>query len=219
MGVFITFEGVDGCGKSTQIELLDRELKKGGISTCVTREPGGTEAGDSIRKILLAPGRNLDTYAQLFLFMADRVQHLQEVIRPALKEGRWVLCDRFVESTLVYQGYGLGVNLNFIEYLHEEIIENTWPDITIILDCPVGIARERLRARSGIISDHVTGVAHDRYEGASQEFQNRLRKGYVDLANRSPERIRLIDGTADPEEVHYKVVVELKKKNLWPLEK
>ncbi len=218
MGVFLTFEGIDGCGKSTQIELLRRKLKEKHVETCVTREPGGTEAGRLIRKILLGTSCNINEYAQLFMFLADRVQHLEEVIRPALKEGRWVLCDRFVESTVAYQGYGLGVSIDFIQYIHREILNNTWPDATLLIDCPVKEARKRLKIRLKGPAGGTKSDFDDRYEKRSFEFQERLRNGYLELAKRHPERIFLLDGTKDPHVVHKEIVRVLHKKKLWPSE-
>lgn len=218
MGIFITFEGIDGCGKSTQVKLLDHALKEKKIETCVTMEPGGTEAGKIIRNILLGSEFSVDRYAQLFLFVADRAQHLEEVIRPALMSGKWVLCDRFVESTVAYQGYGLGLNKDFINLLHKEILGDTWPDLTFVLDCPVSVARLRLKTRRGETAELTSGKGDDPYETASLEFQERLRQGYLDLARKYPKRIALIDGSEDPKQVHLSIIKIIEKKKLWPSE-
>ena len=218
MGVFITFEGIDGCGKSTQIKLLDRKLKEKGVRTLVTREPGGTEAGWRIRELLINTEVCLDKYTQLFLFMADRIQHLEEIIRPSLLDGIWVLCDRFVDSTLAYQGYGLGVKLEFIENLHREIVKDTWPDITVVVDCPVSVARKRLELRERGVPGCSSDGEHDRYEGASAQFQERLREGYLEIVKRFPERAFLVDGSRDIGTVHIDIINALKKKKLWPSE-
>ncbi len=218
MGVFITFEGIDGCGKSTQIKLLDRKLKEKGVRTLVTREPGGTEAGCRIRQLLISTEVCLDKYTQLFLFMADRVQHLEEVIRPSLRNGIWILCDRFADSTIAYQGYGLGVKLELIENIHREILKDTWPDITVVLDCPVSMARKRLELRERAVPGCPSDVGYDRYEGASAKFQEKLRKGYLEIVKRSPDRAFVVDGSRDVGTVHSDIINTLKKRKLWPSE-
>ncbi len=216
MGVFISFEGIDGCGKTTQIKLLRKTLEDRGIKACITKEPGGTEAGKIIRKMLLDSRLFLDSYTQLFLFVADRVQNLNEVIRPALEAGKWVLCDRFVESTLAYQGYGLGIDLGYIDYIHREVIGNTWPNVTFVLDCPVEVAKYRLERRRGE-SMAQNGISCDRYETKTLEFQEKLRKGYLELVERDPERIIRVDGSKTETEVHALVLRFLEEKKLWPL--
>ena len=217
MGVFISFEGIDGCGKTTQIELLSRFLEMQGIKTCVTKEPGSTEAGRVIRKMLLDESLRLDKYSQLFLFVADRVQDLNEVIRPALKSGKWVLCDRFVESTVAYQGYGLGIELDYIDYIHRKIVGNTWPDLTLVLDCPVEMAKSRveIRGKKPFVRDRSSA---DRYESSTVEFKQMLRKGYQEIVSKNPDRIVSIDASYGIDEVHRAIVEALKRKRLWPLE-
>jgi len=148
--LFITFEGIDGCGKSTQVERFEVRLKKTGISPLITREPGGTETGDAIRKILLhLDGENITPLTQLFLYEADRAQHVKEVIRPALDFGKWVVCDRFYDATTVYQGIVQGQGEDLAERLNYVSTSGLNPDITFLFDCPAEMAMERIKIRDG----------------------------------------------------------------------
>jgi len=142
--VFISFEGIEGCGKTTQVHRLASRIEGLGISVVTTREPGGTPVGQEIRRILLdARNRHLSPLSELFLYEADRSQHVQDVILPALRDGKWVLCDRFFDATTVYQGYSRGLDMEMIALLNEAAAGGLRPDITFLLDCPVDVGLRR----------------------------------------------------------------------------
>ena len=146
--MFITFEGIEGCGKTTQVERLDRLLEERRIPHLVTREPGGTRLGGYIRGILLDRDHGeMEGLTELLLYGADRAQHVAEVIRPALAAGRWIVCDRFADATAAYQGYGRGQDLDLIRRLNLAATQGVWPDLTVLLDCPVEVGLERARRR------------------------------------------------------------------------
>jgi dTMP kinase len=198
-GVFITFEGIEGSGKSTQISLLHDHLTKNGRTVTLTREPGGTPIGDQIRRILLDPAnRSLDATAELLLYAASRSQHLSEVVLPALKEGKVVLCDRFSDATLAYQGYGRGLSTRTIAELDRIVTTGLKPDLTILLDIDARTGLNRARGRNA--AQGLLGEA--RFENEDIAFHTRVRDGYFLLANESPERIRLVNGARNPAEVH-----------------
>jgi dTMP kinase len=187
-GVFVTFEGIEGCGKSTQLALLAAALQERGSQVTVTREPGGTSAGDAIRRLLLdASGPDLDPLAELFLYLADRTQHVRETVKPALAMGRIVLCDRFSDSTIAYQGYGRGGDVARIRHLDEIARDGCRPDLTFLLDCPVAVGLERARIRA------TTPAGGDRFELEPEVFHERVRAGFLKLAAAEPDRIRIID--------------------------
>lgn len=191
-GLFITFEGVEGCGKSTQIERLRLHLEACGQRVLMTREPGGTPIAEAIRDLLLDPSHHaMSPSAELLLYEAARAQHVDERIRPALESGVTVLCDRFADSTTAYQGAGRGLPLNALEYLHLIATGGVWPDLTFVIDLPVEIGLERARAR---------GRA-DRMEQEALAFHERVRQGFLELARREPARIRVIDGTQSIDEI------------------
>ncbi|MBL4748753.1 MAG: dTMP kinase [Magnetovibrio sp.] len=188
-GRFITLEGGEGAGKSTQIALLKEVLKNKGLKVLVTREPGGSPGGEDIRTLLV----NGDTHrwtplTEALLNYAARHEHLEKVILPALKEGTWVLCDRFADSTMAYQGYGHAMDKEVIRRLHRLVMGDIRPDLTLIMDLPVeeGLKRASLR-----------GVGEDRYERMGLDFHKRLRKGFLDIANKDPGRCVIIDATGD----------------------
>lgn len=185
--MFITFEGIEGCGKTTQIELLYTHLAKRGYKVVKTREPGGTPFGESLRNAFLHTGTKVDPLSELLLFMAMRAQHVEELIRPALKEGSIVLCDRFTDASLAYQGYGRGIDPGIIETLNRLTTKGIKPDLTILLNCPVrkGLTR---KARSAIM---------DRFEKEEISFHRRVKKAYEKLAKENAERFFSIDGTLD----------------------
>ncbi len=193
-GLFIVFEGIEGSGKTLQLKLLARYLRKKGIKPLVTREPGGTRLGEGIRRLLLKDG-NPSPRAELFLYLADRAQHVKEVIRPALRGGRMVLCDRYYFSTLAYQGYARGLDLAFVEEANDRAIEGFKPHLVVLLDLPVRVALERIRGRS-----------LDRMEQEAFSFHERVREGFWAQARREPDLFLVIDGTRMPEEVFQEVL-------------
>mgnify|MGYP001039322588 FL=1 len=201
-GVFITLEGPDGSGKSTQVSLLTEHLRARGIEPVVTREPGGTRTGELIREILQHDRTEepLAPETETFLFLAARAQLVRAVIRPALVEGRWVLCDRFMDSTVAYQGYGRGLGPDLIEPMNALAVGETVPDLTILLDLDPAIGLERIGHRNRAI-----GRQADRLERETLAFHERLREGYLALAARFPERIRLVDARPEPREVFLRI--------------
>jgi dTMP kinase len=200
---FVTFEGSEGCGKSTQIRLAAVWLGKRGIPVLTTAEPGGTPLGRKIRDILLNRGPcAIGAEAELLLFAAARAQHVRETLLPALEAGQWVLCDRFADATLAYQGFGRGLDAGFVQALNAFSALSLSPDMTLLFDLPVetGLARAEKR-KAGLRLES----AEDRFEQEDQAFHKRIRKGYLTLAAREPERFRIIDGAADIETVHREV--------------
>jgi len=192
VGKFITFEGGEGAGKSTQISRVAEEMKRAGIPVFTTREPGGSPGAETIRRLLLDPAKNWDVPTETLLHFAARADHYTTRIAPALREGNWVLCDRFADSTRAYQGYGLGLNLEAIETIYGIALGDFKPDLTLIFDLPVETGMERMRAR---------GDSPDRYEQMDKEFHERLRKGFLDIAARETERCQIIDAIQDMDAV------------------
>jgi dTMP kinase len=196
MSCFITFEGVEGCGKTTQIRLLADALSRSGKKILLTREPGGCPISDKIRAILLdAQNSEMTPKAELLLYAAARAQHIDEVIRPALKSGSIVLCDRFTDATIAYQGFGRALDIGLIRQLNETATSGCRPDITVLIDCPVetGLKRAIARIEAGSASDS-NHLREERFERESIEFHQRVRSGYLNLAKESPDRFILIDG-------------------------
>ncbi len=197
-GVFITFEGIEGSGKSTQIVLLANYLAAHGRAVALTREPGGTAIGDQVRKILLDPANTaLDPKAELLLYAAARAQHLEELIRPELKAGKVVLCDRFSDATLAYQGYGRKLDLEIIRALDRIVTSGARPDLTILLDidAAAGLARARGRNSSRGLE------AEARFENEDIAFHERVRRGYLALAGQEPGRFRVVAASPTPDEI------------------
>jgi dTMP kinase len=201
-GFFITFEGIEGSGKTTQISLLSDYLAARGRSVRLTREPGGTPIGDQVRKILLDPANTaLDPRAELLLYAAGRAQHLAELIRPALEGGATVLCDRFSDATEAYQGHGRGLDLELIGNLDRLVTGGMRPDLTILLDIDASEGLSRARGRN---SRH--GLETEaRFENEQLPFHERVRQGYLELARREPGRFRVVDASRQPEAVHREV--------------
>ncbi len=199
MGCFITFEGIEGCGKTTQIRLLSEFLQKSGFETTLTREPGGCQIADKIRAILLdADNSDITPLTELLLYAAARSQHVSEIIAPALKMDRIVLCDRFTDATLAYQGDGRGVDRKIITMLNELATMSLTPDITILLDCPVNTGIERALARiEAVTLTDSSALREERFERESLVFHQRVRDGYLSLAKKAPERFIVIDGSKD----------------------
>lgn len=207
MGRFVTFEGIEGCGKTTQIGLATAWLKERGVPFLATAEPGGTPLGWKIREILLNRGScAIGAEAELLLFAAARAQHVRETILPALNAGKWVLCDRFTDATLAYQGFGRGIDAAFIRTLNGFSACSLTPDLTILIDLPVetGLARAN-RRMDGVRPE----AAEDRFECEDRAFHGRIRQGYLTLAAAEPERFRIIDGAADAATVHRGVCTRL----------
>ena len=196
-GRFITFEGGEGCGKSTQIRLLASRLKGAGREVLLTREPGGTALAERIRGLVREESADPpNARAETLLFLASRAQLAANVIRPALEAGTWVLCDRFSDSTLAYQGYGRGLDLEMLRRLNAFATGGLVPDRTILLDVPPEVATARMRARERLTHD-----AADRMEKAGEAFHLRLREGFLRLAAEDPGRIALISAAGSVEEV------------------
>lgn len=208
-GLFITFEGVEGCGKTTQIRLVEDFLKLKGYDTVLTREPGGTHIGDQIRKILLSvENRAMFPVAELFLYAAARSQHVFEVIEPALKEGNIVLCDRFADATTAYQGAARKVERDFLVQVHKIATGGLKPDLTILLDLPAEIGLERAWERNE--RECLTGK-EDRFEQEAVEFHERVRKGYLEIAREEPFRVKVFNALEPIDTVHQRIVQEIMK--------
>jgi dTMP kinase len=199
--MFISFEGIDFSGKSTQLELLKDHLVDHNKKVEILREPGGTEISEKIRRILLDnKNEEMVAEAELFLFSASRAQLVREKILPYLEKGIYVITDRFHDSSTAYQGYGRGIPLEVVNKIHQLAIGETIPDLTFFIDIPVGIANERRRKKSKI--------KLDRIEIADSEFYNRVRNGYLEIA-RKEERFKVIDGTQTIETIQNQIISEL----------
>src|ERR1051326_5973028 len=191
-GRFITFEGGEGSGKSTQAKLLAERLKPFGLGVVLTREPGGATGAEAVRHVLLSgAAKPLGSHAEAILFAAARDDHVRQTIRPALEAGKWVISDRFADSTPIYQGTLGNVDPRLIARLEHIAVGDTRPDLTIILDVPVELGMQRASWRRG-------PGASDRFEAENREFHQKLREAYLELAERDPDRCVLFDGAADP---------------------
>ena len=194
MSLFITFEGADGCGKTTQIELLDKYLQEKGFKTLVTREPGAKGLGEKLREILLNYDGEVSPNCESFLFLADRAQHVDCVIKPALKKGIIVLCDRHTDSTVAYQGYGRQLDIEQIKKLNKIAVNGLKPNLTIVFDIDIETSMQRV------------GKTKDRMESAGSEFFNRVRNGYLATAKEEPNRVKIINSADTIENIHKQVV-------------
>jgi len=202
LSLFITFEGVEGSGKTTQIQRLRRYLIKRGTPCKVTREPGGSPIGDKVRKILLNPNhRTMTPLSELFLYEASRIQHVKEVIEPFLKKGVVILCDRFSDATVAYQGYGRGIDLRVVESLNRLTSQGIKPDITFLLDCPSHLGLKRALQRNRTLNKEREG----RFEKEKIQFHHRVRRGYLSIAKKEPDRVRVIDTREGEEKVFHKI--------------
>jgi dTMP kinase len=208
LGKLITFEGIDGCGKSTQMRLLERYLTDRGFAVVSTREPGGTDLGRKIRSALLDGARgSVEPLAELLLYAADRAQHARQVIMPALAEGKVVLSDRFYDATTVYQGYARGFDLKLVNQLNELATGGLKPDLTLLFDLDAETGLERTRRRG----DEAGGTARpDRLDQEPAEFHNRVRKAYLEIAAREPQRFRVIPATGPVEETFGLMIKEVR---------
>ena len=202
--MFITFEGIEGSGKSTQIQHLLAELQSRAIDSIVTREPGATRIGKKIRAILLdSVNSTMVSTTELLLYEADRAQHVHEVITPALEANKVVISDRFSDATTVYQGYARGLDLKQIKNLHDMVLGGLRPDLTLILDLPVRQGLERAWQR---IEAQTDDLREDRFEKEALSFHEKVRQGYLTLAEREPGRFQIIDASGDPESIHKEVL-------------
>jgi dTMP kinase len=214
-GKFITFEGLDGCGKSTQLKKLAAVLSDQGLPAVMTREPGGTPTGEKIRQLLLdTKTSSLTPRAELALMFAARAQHIAEVIQPALAEGRIVLCDRFTDSTEAYQGGGRKLGSEVVLALHRILCGSLQPDLTILMDSDVvkSVDRARRRNQTQADTDDCKKGDENRFEQESRAFFGRVRSAYLVIAAREPQRMVVVDARGTPEETHRQIVDVVRRK-------
>ncbi len=201
--MLITFEGIEGSGKTTQIELLYNHLKEKGYEVIKTREPGGTTFGEALRRIFLHENLNILPLSELLVFMAMRAQHVEELIMPALKDGKVVLCDRFVDASYAYQGYGRGIDLGIIETLNRLVTKGIRPNLTILLDCTVNKGLKRKAAFNNVM---------DRFEKEDIAFHQRIKDAYLTLSKEEPKRFLVIDGRKSIENIE--IIIRKNVENL-----
>jgi dTMP kinase len=205
--MFITFEGIEGCGKTTQIKHIQAHFKRQGQQCIATREPGGTKIGKKIRSLLLDPAtKDISPMVELLLYLADRAQHIEELVKPALSAGNTVLCDRFSDATVVYQGYARGIDITLIQQLHDIILKGFKPDITLLLDLPAEIGLSRAWDQ---INKGGRESAESRFEKENLAFHEKVRTGYLKLAKLEPERFRIIDASQDEDHVKKQIIEAL----------
>lgn len=192
-GLFITFEGIDGCGKSTQLNLLAEYLKSKDLEVIITREPGAAGLGEKLREILLNYEGEVSSNCEAFLFLADRAQHIDTLVKPAIESGKIVLCDRHTDSTVAYQGYGRGVDLTQIKLLNKIATSGFSPNLTFVFDLDVEVAQTRV------------GKNKDRLESAGKEFHNKVREGYLEIAKNEPQRVKVINSNNSIENIFKQV--------------
>ncbi|MCC5869761.1 MAG: dTMP kinase [Gammaproteobacteria bacterium] len=200
-GCFITLEGIEGVGKSTNLAAMAEQLRRANLSVVVTREPGGTPLAEELRRVVLHAGEPLSETAELLLMFAARSIHVEQLIRPALARGDWVLCDRFTDATRAYQGGGRGQAAARIETLAEWVHDDVQPDLTVLLDAPVEVALARTRGRG----------SEDRFERETHAFFERVRASYLAQARREPGRFVVVDATASLEEVQKQLAIHVEK--------
>lgn len=193
-GLFITLEGADGCGKTTQLNLLKEYLTSRGYEIVVTREPGGKGLGEKLREILLNYDGEVSDRCEAFLYLADRAQNIDTIIKPAINSGKIVLCDRHTDSSVAYQGYGREQNIDNINKLNELAVNGVHPDLTIVFDIDTETSMERV------------GAEKDRLESAGIEFHKRVRNGYLEIAKKNPQRIKVVDASQTIEDVQRDVI-------------
>lgn len=193
-GLFITLEGADGCGKTTQLNLLKEYLTSKGYEIVVTREPGGKGLGEKLREILLNYDGEVSDRCEAFLYLADRAQNIDTIIKPAINSGKIVLCDRHTDSSVAYQGYGREQNIDNINMLNELAVNGVHPDLTIVFDIDTETSMERV------------GAEKDRLESAGIEFHKRVRNGYLEIAKKNPQRIKVVDASQTIEDVQRDVI-------------
>jgi len=203
MACFITFEGIEGCGKTTQLGLMARHLAARGHDVVVTREPGGCPIADRVREILLDAGNKaMAPLTELLLYAAARAQHVAEIIAPALESDHVVLCDRFTDATIAYQGYGRGLDRSVVDELNRLAAGSIRPSLTVLVDCPVEVGLGRAMARI----NGSTGAREERFELESLQFHRKVRDGYLKLAKREPERFIVIDGSGTIEQTEAAII-------------
>ncbi len=188
-GYFITFEGADGCGKTTQSELVQKYLEDKGFEVVWTREPGAKGLGQNIRQLLLHYDGDVAPMCEAFLFLADRAQHIEHLIKPAVAAGKIVVCDRHTDSTIAYQGYGRGEDIEQLKYLNNLATGDIRPDLTFVFDVSTEVAQTRV------------GSEKDRMESAGIEFHKKVRQGYLEIAKQEPERVKIVDANNSIEKV------------------
>ncbi|MHB9155151.1 MAG: dTMP kinase [Endomicrobiales bacterium] len=207
-GLFITLEGCEGCGKTTQARLLSGYLTENGYAVVLTREPGGTRLAEAVRKVLLDPGNRISPLAELLLYEAGRAQHVEEVILPALRAGKVVVCDRFTDATLAYQGYARGLDLAVIKNLNGIAAQGLSPDLTVYLDINV---KAGLRRAKTLKKDDFVPGGGDRLERENLRFHRRVREGYRALAAREPKRIVTIPTAETIEKTQEQILAAVRK--------
>lgn len=201
-GLFITFEGIEGSGKSTQAAQLADYLESSHVPLIMTREPGGTALGEKIRSLLISPeNKDMDDLTEVFLFAAARRQHVCQLIKPSLSDGMTVICDRFADATMAYQGYGRGLNPDDIKYINDLCLWGVKPDITFLIDIDVDLSFERIRRRC-----EEQGQELDRLERLDRDFFMRVRDGYLNLASIYSDRYHCLDGSRSPEDIGEEIV-------------
>ena len=199
-GAFVTFEGIDGCGKSTQMRMLASELRLRGVEVLSTHEPGGTALGKRLREALLDPAESVDPMAEILIYAADRAQHVRTIVRPALESGRVVLSDRYADSTVAFQGAGRGFSPEMVQTVVDLATGGLKPDLTLFFDLPVADCMARtMRRKDG-------GIHSDRLENEDATFHTRVRDAYMKIAASEPDRVRIIDATGSVNETQDKVV-------------
>jgi len=198
-GVFITFEGIEGCGKSTQAKRLGKALDRMGIAHVMTFEPGGTAIGRHVRRVLLdSRNKALKPLSELMLYAADRAQHVEEIIKPTLRSGKWVICDRFSDATVVYQGAARGQDEKLIRLLNRVVTQGIRPHLTFLLDCPVEVGLRRALGRNM--------KGQDRFEREALSFHRKVRNGYLDLARKNKKRFVILDAGASRKEIEAEIL-------------
>lgn len=204
--MFITFEGIEGCGKTTQVTRLQKRLTEYKIPLVTTFEPGGTAIGKGIRRILLDAGnKSISPLAELMLYAADRAQHVEEVIKPALDQGLWVLCDRFFDATVVYQGFARKQDMDLINILNGAVTQGFRPDLTFLFDCPVKMGIDRALKRNQALGH----TGQDRFEKEKLRFHEDVRSGYLELAGKYDKRFVVVDASQTKEAVEEEIIRHL----------
>ena len=206
--MFISLEGMEGSGKSTVLKRLHAWLEAEGYEVLLTREPGGSELGKTLRALLLdVENTDITSEAELFMYLADRAQHVSQVIKPALEEGKVVLCDRYADSTVVYQGYGRGLDPNLLHSFNEVATKGLWPDVSLLLDVEPEIGLRRALSRN---IEQGLSRAEGRFEAEAMEFHSRVREGYLTWAALNNKRFAVVDASLTPDEVFEQVVDKMR---------